>query len=99
MQLGAIMAVVIEEDYAGNGIGPSKNLVSSWPGYVSDVMHVQGLGRLLRADTLPRLLFNLAKPKLELSQRRSLNSLSTHPPPLLLRHLQASYEADFRYAA
>ena len=56
MQLGAIMAVVTWEDYAGNGIGPSKNLVSSWPGYVSDGMHVQCLWRLLRADSLPCLL-------------------------------------------
>ena len=40
------------------------------------------------------------KARPELSQRRSLNSLSTHPPPhKLLRHFQSSYEADFQYAA
>ena len=52
-----------------------------------------------------KILFGLAKARLKLSQSWSLSLLSNHPPTTttthhqeLLRHFQASYKANFRYA-
>lgn len=48
------------------------------------------------------LLFVLAKarlkPRLDYSQSWSLNSLSNHHPPKLLRGFEATYRAEFQYA-